>query len=685
MTVRPVHVDADGTVTVRPGKVELGQGILTALAQLVAEELDVRMEQVRVVPARTDESPDEGYTSGSMSIQRSGAALRQTCAGIRAVYLAAAAEALGVDPGVLDVSAGEFVAPDGRRTSYAKLAADTALLDREPPDGVAPKPAPEHRVVGTSVARTDLPDKVAGRPRFVHDLARPDQLYGRVVRPPSRGAELIGLDSRAAVRAGAVAIVRDGSFLGVVAEREEVAVRAAELLRAGAGWRERPSLPDEARLAEFLTSAAAETTVLTSLPRTEGTVARTVSATYQRPYLAHASLAPSCAVAIVDGDALSVWSHSQGVFPLRRELAKALGRPVEQITVRHAEGAGCYGHNGADDVALDAALLASAVPGRPVQVVWSRQDELSWAPFGPSAVVRVSADLDAAGEILHWRHEIWGGGHGGRPGATEGVALLAATHTAAGAPMPVSVDMALAGGGGAGRNAVPPYHVGGLEVVNHRLLDMPLKTSSLRSLGAFLNVFAAESFVDELAGEAGADPVEYRLRRLADPRGRAIVEAAARRAGWSAAAGQGFGYARYKNSSAFCAVVAEVEVGTEVRVRRLTLAVDAGLVVNPDGVVNQIEGGAIQATSWTLKEQVRFDRLRVTSDTFASYPILRFTEVPEVDVEVLNRPDEPPLGVGEAAHGPTAAAIVNAVHSATGLRIRRLPVNSPVNRASLPA
>jgi CO/xanthine dehydrogenase Mo-binding subunit len=680
-----VRVNSDGTVAIRSGKVELGQGILTALAQIAAEELDVRLDRVRMLAAGTDLSPNEGFTAGSLSVQNSGAAVRQACAEVRAIFLYAASAALGVEPDRLEIRDGEIsgLDPSGRlrRTSYGELADETSL-DRDASGNAWPKSPADYRIVGTSVARLDLPDKLTGRPRFIHDLVLDGMLYGRVVRPPSRGAELVAVDSaRVAALPGVVAVARDGNFLGVVAEREEVAVQAAELLRAGAVWREEPTLPEQARLNEFLTSAPAETTVLVETTEPAEPAARTLSASFSRPYLAHASIGPSCALALVEGDRLSVWSHSQGVFQLRDELGRALHKPTDRITVQHVEAAGCYGHNGADDAALDAVLLAGAVPGRPVQLVWSRQDELGWAPFGPAAVVRVSADVGAAGDVVAWRHEIWGNGHAGRPGLMDSVALLAAAHTADASSPPISVDIPLSRGGGAGRNAVPGYAFPAYQVVSHRLLSMPLRTSSLRSLGAHLNVFAAESFVDELADAAGADPVEYRLRHLADARGRAVIEAVARRADWSRrpagdSVGCGIAYARYKNSGAYCAVVAEVEAEHELRVRRLTIAVDAGLVVNPDGVVNQIEGGAIQATSWTVKEQVSFDRLRVTSDSWETYPILRFTEVPAVDVEVLHRPDEPSLGAGEASQGPTAAAIANALSAAIGVRVRQLPLTS---------
>jgi CO/xanthine dehydrogenase Mo-binding subunit len=685
-----------GIVEVRPGKVELGQGVLTALAQIAADELDVSPGRVRMMPAVTGTSPDEGFTSGSLSVQHSGAALRLVCAEARGRYLSAAAARLGVPEDKLTVADGQILAPNGRASSYWELAG-AGLLDRPATGGYQPKPAAAYRVVGTSLPRLDLPDKLTGRPRYTHDLSPDGLCYGRIVRPPSRGATLAGLDPAAALALpGVLTVVRDGSFLGVVAEREEVALRAAGRLRAGATWERRPTLPESGYgdLPAFLRSAAAETTVLAERggPPARGQMAASVEATYHRPYLAHASMGPSSATALVSeqgGPRLRVWSHTQGIYPLRAELARALGIAENDITVTHVAGAGCYGHNGADDVALDAALLATAVPERPVQVTWSRADELGWAPFGPAAVVSIAAEVDETGNVLFWRHQIWGNGHTTRPGSNRSVALLAAGHRTGGRDIDAAAEPPMSRGGGAGRNSVPGYDFPAYQVVNHRLLDMPLRTSALRSLGAFLNVFAAESFMDELAAAAGRDPVQYRLACLTDPRARAVVEAAARRSGWgnwppAESTGHGIGFARYKNTSAYCAVVAEVAAVSEIRVRRLTIAVDAGLVINPDGAANQVEGGAIQATSWALKEQVRFDRYGVTSDSWETYPILRFSEVPAVDVELLPGQENPSLGIGEAAQGPTAAAIGNAVYDALGIRVRTLPLTAEHLLAAMP-
>jgi CO/xanthine dehydrogenase Mo-binding subunit len=432
-------------------------------------------------------------------------------------------------------------------------------------------------------------------------------------------------------------------------------------------------------LAEWLKTQAVESTVVDhKISPQRHEKSRTVRRQYTRPFLAHASIAPSCAIAQWSGDRVHVWTHSQGVYLLRADLAKVLNLPIENIVIEHMEGAGCYGHNGADDVALDAVLLARATAGRPVRVQWSREDEMTHAPFGAAMAIEIAADLDEHGAIVGWRHDIWGNGHVARPGRSPQPALLAATELAKPFPRMIAGNPPLANGGGAERNSVPLYDLPSWQINCHRVLAMPVRTSSLRSLGAHGNIFAIESFLDELAAGRDEDPVEFRLRHLSDFRARDVIQAAAALANWkpraSAGVGTGIGFARYKNTGAYCAVVAEVEGAKDIRVRRLTIAVDVGEVINPDGVLNQIEGGAIQATSWALKEQVRFDRRGITSNTWSSYPILRFSEVPEVQIEILSRPDMDPLGAGEAAHGPTTAAIANAVFDAFGVRVRHLPI-----------
>lgn len=668
-----------GQVTVSPGKVEIGQGIVTALAQIAADELNIDLSRVQMIRASTAASPNEGVTSGSLSIQHSGRALRHACAEVRRIFLEQAAERLGVDAAALDVEDGTISGPGNVRTSYWELAGDVSL-DRDATPGVTPKAAARRLLAGSSVQRIDIPDKVFGRTRFIHDQALAGMLHGRVLRPDNAGARLAGLkedDARAVP--GLVAIVRDGNFAGVVSETEHGADAALAALRKGASWSDGEPLPDENDLASFLKAQPTESTIVNQkTAASPGTAARTIKRQYTRPYIAHASIAPSCAMARWDGDRLRVWTHSQGVYLLRADLALVLKLPVENITVEHMEGAGCYGHNAADDVALDAALLAKAANGRPVRVQWSRQGEMSDAPFGAAMAIEIEADLDAQGEIVDWRHSIWSNGHAARPGRAAQPALLAGYELADPFPRMISTNPPQANGGGGDRNSIPLYDFPSWRIESHRLTTMPIRTSALRTLGGQGNVFAIESILDEIATERGEDPVAFRLRHLRDERAKDVIRAVALRARWKPekqpGVGHGIGFGRYKNTGAYCAVIAEIEGAEEITVRKLTLAVDVGEAINPDGVINQIEGGAIQATSWVLKERVRFDRQRITSTSWTEYPILRFSEVPDVEVEVIQRSDADPVGAGEAAHGPVTAAIANAVFDALGVRVRNLPI-----------
>ncbi len=668
-----------GQVTVSPGKVEIGQGIVTALAQIAADELDIDLSRVQMIRASTATSPNEGVTSGSLSIQQSGRAMRHACAEVRRIFLQQAAERLGVEADALDIEDGTISGPGNVRTSYWELA-DEVSLDRDATPGVVPKSASHRALAGHSVQRIDIPDKVLGRPRFIHDQALVGMLHGRVLRPDNARARLAGLqqDGARAV-AGLVAIVRDGNFAGIVSETEHGAEAALTALRKGASWSDGGPLPDENDLAAFLKGQPVESTVINQkTSASSGKAARTIKRQYTRPYIAHASIAPSCAMAQWSGDRLHVWTHSQGVYLLRADLALVLKLPVENITVEHMEGAGCYGHNAADDVALDAALLAKAANGRPVRVQWSRQGEMSDAPFGAAMAIEIEADLDAQGEIVDWRHSIWGNGHVARPGRAAQPALLAGYEVANPFPRMVSTNPPQSNGGGSDRNSIPLYDFPSWRIESHRLTTMPIRTSALRTLGGQGNVFAIESILDEIAADRGEDPVAFRLRHLRDERAKDVIRAVAARAKWKPAKqtgiGHGIGFGRYKNTGAYCAAIAEVEGAAEITVRKLTLAVDVGEAINPDGVINQIEGGAIQATSWVLKERVRFDRQRITSTSWNEYPILRFSEVPDVEVEVIQRSDVDPVGAGEAAHGPVTAAIANAVFDALGVRVRDLPI-----------
>jgi nicotinate dehydrogenase subunit B len=675
-----VNFAAEGDVMVSPGKVEIGQGIVTALAQIAADELDVDIGRVKMVRASTSASPNEGVTSGSLSIQHSGRAIRQACAEIRQLFLAAASDRLGVDAGTLDVSDGMISGPGNVRTSYWELAGEVSL-DRDATPVATPKSVTQRALAGHSVQRLDLPDKVFARPRFIHDTALPGMVHGRVMRPDISRAKLVDLkDDGALAIPGFVAMVRDGSFAGVVCETERSADASLLALRKGATWSAGEALPDVDDLAAFLKAQPVESRVIDSKTASEsGRTVRTIRQQYTRPYIAHASIGTSCAIAQWTGDRVHVWTHSQGVYLLRADLALVLKLPAGNITVEHIEGAGCYGHNAADDVALDAVLLAKAASGRPVRVLWSRADELTHAPFGAAMAIEIEADLDAQNEIVGWRHAIWSNGHAARPGRASQPALLAAFELEHPFPRMISSDPPQANGGGGDRNSIPLYDFPSWTIESHRLLTMPIRTSALRTLGAQGNVFAIESFLDEIAAERGEDPVAFRLRHLNDERAKDVIRKAAQRAGWKPApkmgTGYGVGFARYKNTGAYCAVIAEIEGEQDIRVRKLTVAVDVGEAINPDGVVNQIEGGAIQATSWVLKERVRFDSTRITSNSWTEYPILRFSEVPMVEVNVINRPEIEPVGAGEAAHGPVTAAIANAVFDCLGVRVRNLPFN----------
>ena len=677
-----LRISADGKVTIFTGKCELGQGILTALAQIASDELDVAYERIEMVSADTARTPNEGMTAGSLSVENSGTALRYACAEARQILLGLAASKLGANVAQLSVSDGT-VTGSGKVT-YWELAKE-ANFRREATAQAKPKPASQHKMIGKNVQRRDLPSKVTGGPSYVQDMRLPGMLFGRVVRPPSYRAELVSVDE-AAVRAmpGVVTLVRDGNFLGVAAEREEQAIAAARALRSRARWKETPDLPPaEPALFEHLQAMRSQDSVVNQKIPGAPAGGRIVThdATYTRPYQAHASMGPSCAVAQVKDGKYMVWTHSQGVFPLRRELNKVLGVPEANITCTHVEGAGCYGHNGADDVALDAILVARATGGRPVKLQWMRDDEFSWEPYGSAMVMKMRARLDESGSIVDWRHEVWSHPHSTRPISNPGGTLLAGWHIAkpvAQAPSPNIPQPA----GGADRNAVPTYDFPSQQIVLHYITDVPIRTSALRTLGAYANVFALESFMDEMAAAAGADPVEFRLRHMKDPRARAVIEVAAQKAGWQpnrkgdGAHGQGFAFAKYKNLACYVALVADVAIDRrtgKVRVTRMVSAVDAGLIINPDGIINQIEGGIIQSTSWTLKEHVGFDRQRITTRSWADYPILTFPEVPAVEVHLINRPEERPLGVGEGSQGPTVAAIANAIHNATGVRLRDLP------------
>jgi nicotinate dehydrogenase subunit B len=678
-----LRVDPVGTVTVFTGRVELGQGATTALAQIAAEELDIVFVRIRMIAVDTAQSPNEGVTAGSNSIEVGGAALRSAAAEARTILVQLASQHLNVPASELITEDGRIFTKDGaKKTSYWELAADNPLA-REATNSTPAKPAKDHRIVGQPVQRLDIPDKVMGRPVFIQDMRLPGMVYGRVVRPPNYGAELTRLND-AAVRKmpGIISVVRDGRFLGVVAEREEQAIAARAALTKAAVWRVPANLPDAANVHEFLkTRTDIDTKVVNEKTGAASAATKTVEATYRKPYLAHASIGPSCGAAGFIDEGLTVWSHTQGPYPLRADIAKATGLPLEKVRVIHTPGAGCYGHNGADDAALDAALLSLNSNGRMVKVQWMRDDEFGWEPFGSAMTMSARAGLGADGMIVDWQYDVWSCTHNMRPGNRQGVNLLGAWHLAKPFDRATPAEAPLPAGGG-DRNAVPVYDFPNQKITDHFIPDMPLRVSALRTLGGFGNVFALESFMDEMADTAGADPIAFRLKHLKDERGRAVLQAAAEKAGWTPGAksdgarGRGVAFSRYETTKTYVALVADVVVDRAsgvVRVERVTAAADAGQTINPDGLKNQIEGGIIQGASWTLKEQVAFDKQRIISRDWVGYPILTFPEVPAVDVVLIDHPELPSLGAGEASQGPISAAIANAIRHATGARLRDLP------------
>ena len=678
-----IRIGADNRVTVFTGKAELGQGIKTALLQVAAHELRLDPGRMMLVTANTELTPNEGYTAGSHSMQDSGTALRHAAAQVRQLLYERAATRLKAPLDTLVLSNGVFRTPDARRVSFAELVAGS---DQHVRASAALPPAPPlapgtPRYSGVSLPRIDIPAKISGGLAYVQDLRLPAMVHGRVVRPPSPNARLLGVDTSAVARMpGVLEIVRDGRFLAVIADEEWRAVKAATALARATRWEVPAALPAGRDIPSIVRGLPSEPQ--TVLARgTQGAAGQTLRATYTRPFQLHASIGPSCAVAQLDGGRYTVWTHSQGVFPLRTALAELLGAPEQAVHCIHMEGSGCYGHNGADDVAADAVLLARAFPGLPVRVQWMREEENGWEPYGPAMVAEVQATLDARGMIADWQYEVWSQSHNTRPGKAGN--LLSATHLARPFAPPTPKPIPQPEGSG-DRNAVPYYTLPNARVVHRFQPQGVFRTSAVRSLGAYCNVFAIESFMDELARVAKVDPVAFRLRHLADPRAIDCVRTAALKFGWDAykrkpGRGRGFAFARYKNLAAYCAIAVEVEVALDtgfVRIVRADAAVDCGEVVSPDGVRNQIEGGLIQSCSWTLLEQVRFNDKEVVSRDWGGYPILRFNQAPDqVAVHLLDRPGQPFLGTGEASQGPAAAAIANAVADACGKRVRDLPMD----------
>ena len=678
---------ADGRVTLKTGKVEIGQGVLTALVQIAADELDIPPDRFEVISGHTRQGPVEAATSSSLSMEVTGRAVRQAASAARHRLLDEAARLLQAAEATLTVEA-DAIRVDGRETplTMTGLAAEIESLAVPVADWANPKPVVERRLVGTSLPRIDLRARVAGSP-FIHDMTRPGMRHGRILHPPADDRTLASFDEAGlkAIAPG-VDVVRDGSFLGLVADEEPAVIRAANRAADFIEWSP-PTAPPPA-IFDALAGLEGPATPVLEKGDPEAAPGRRLSMRITKPYTAHASVAPSCAIATFTPDGkLEVLSHTQAPHGLIDGLAIALGMEADDITVIHAPGAGTYGHSGQDDAALEAALLARAFPATPIRLVWTRADDFIAAPLGPAMIVDVAATLDDGGRIQAFTLEARSQPHARRPGRGGFADLPAASRLAEPLPKPTPDDVPTARGGGADRNAEPAYDIANIRLQKRILRDYPIRTSALRGLGAFANVFAIESLIDELANAAGECPLAFRLAHLADPRARAVLERAAAMAGWpgegDGGEAIGLGFARYKNRSAYCAVAMRVRLAEEIELLHAHAAVDAGEVVNPDGLRNQIEGSILQAASWTLREAVAIEGDRVTAAGWEDYPVLKFSEIPRVDVELIDHPDEPSLGAGEAAIGPAAAAIGNAASRALGLRLVNLPLTRDAIRRAI--
>ena len=676
-----LRINADKTVTLFIGKVELGQGALTALSQICADELGVDFDRLSLISGDTALSPNQGTTSGSQTMSDGGTAVQAASAEVREILFDLAAARLGQSASTMTVADGTITAANGRTTTYWDLVTGEEL-HRNAKGGVHQRPLSEHRYIGKPRSRVDIPAKITGRAIFIQDMNPDGVVFGAIVRPPAYTAKLLQADTAAIEKiAGVIKVLRNGSFLGIVAEREDQAFAAAKALAANAKWDIESALPGTEGIFDWLTTTPSDEKVFFDKARaTGGPPTKVMEATYYRPYHMHGSIGTSTAIArLGDDGVMTIHTHSQNVFGLAGAVAELLG--VDQAKVRciHTQGSGCYGHNMADDAGADAALLAAAVPGRPVKLQYTRAQEHQWEPYGPAMVVKIKTGVDGDGNVLDWNLDVWSTSHATRPESKAGN-LISSHYLEKPFTQPTPKEIG-SPTYGAARNAIALYDFPGQKVISHFITKMPLRVSSTRALGAYANVFAIESSMDELAHAAGADSLAYRFRLLKDQRARDVLTACAEKFGWATYQkkenrGRGIAFARYKNLAAFVAVAIEVEVNRRsgrIRVIRVVAADDSGHIVNPDGIRNQVEGGIIQSLSWTLKEEVKFDNTSVLSHDWASYPIITFSEIPAIDVVLVDRPGQPYLGTGEAPTGPTAAAVANAVFDASGARLRRIP------------
>lgn len=681
---------ADGTVTVFSGKVDLGTGLRVALRQMVAEELDIPVARIALLEGDTSLTPDQGPTAGSSGITRGAVPIRQAAATARAALLQLAAEKLKQPAANLFIDDGVVRARNGNdKIDLGALVGGKRLALKVDPKAPLKSPT-AYKVVGQPLPRPDLPGKCTGTHTFVHDFKLPGMLHGRAVRPPAFGAALLSVDESSIGDIPGARVARIQDFLGVVAEDEWAAIRAARALKAQ--WSGGRTLPGHEKLASQVREAVIDHNedVMRKgdAKAALANAAHRLSATYYWPVQTHGSMGPSCAVADVRADSATVWTASQATHKYRKAFARILGLPDAQVRLIYLDGAGCYGMNGHDDAAADAILLSKAL-GKPVRVQWMREDEHGWDPKGPPQLLDLRAGLDGDGNVVAWETEMW------VPAVTKGLPNIPLVGPeAAGIEQPLGISVGLVS-----QNGDPSYAVPNVHVVSHWLKETPLRSSNIRAPGKVANSFAVEGFTDELAAAAKTDPLAFRLKAMSDARGIEVLKRAAAMIGWtprpspspraregSLAYGRSIAYVHYKHAENYVAMAMEVAVDVttgEVRVRRVACAHDCGLVINPDAIRNQIEGCIIQTLSRTLHEEITFDNARVTSVDWASYPILTMAETPEIEIDLVNRPELPPMGAGEAATAPVPGALANAIFDATGARMRTAPITAARLKAAL--
>lgn len=679
-----LRLSPEGMFELRSGKVELGQGIATALTQIACSALGVKATQIIWVAGDTRHSPDEGFTAGSQSIEVGGQAWQRVGDILRSHFALAAAESMSCQVSDLILRAGAFHGPSGQQRSYHQLAQENKVawedlrVDAEEPVLLTIPTESE------TVTRSDLWRKFTGD-GFIHDRRLPDMWHARILRGPHPFSSATEWPvAQLEKLKGVERVLIHNAFVALIGRDEGALHKAHAQARQLVNWIV-PKIPAQQPAHVLLPSMDKKSSIAlheagqATPGNGPGKDRHRLHRQYSRPYIAHASIGPSCALASpTDDGGVQVWSHSQGVFNLRDQVAQALKLSKQQVQVIHEPGAGCYGHNGADDVAFDAAFIAHTW-GLNVRVQWSREDELTVSPMGAASSVDIQAGLSADGHIQNWHVQVWSHAHVNRPGWGNGLQLLGAWQALSDEKPPEPKDMPLPAGGGL-RNAVPAYEVGELTVEHHFLESSPVRVSALRSLGAHANVFAIECLMDELSEVSDQDPVAFRLKHLADPRARDVVQKVAEMSNWHARgnAGSGIGYGmaygRYKNKAGYCALVAQVEVSERVKVLKVWACVDAGKVVHLDGLRNQIEGGILQAISWSLHESVQWSDQGIGSNDWENYPILSFLDVPELDIHVVDDPSNPSLGSGEVVTGPCAGALGNAVAHALGIRARHLPL-----------